>query len=197
MTWLHGGPVWRIIVEISAVLFCVVKVMGSSVRYEIISNWSRMVNVSFLCNAKLKSALDWSGIIERNQNYFVSSSSSAVAQKQVTIHEQGGRRNGLAYIGFPGLFLLFLPPSGQCMAGLSSWFVFFPPQNSNVAGSAKWAQIRKMPNYSIIRRTNWIFSFATTTWYICLLAYTVKNVSVIVKHYGTTYPNSPLSVWCS
>ena len=155
---VHDGPVWRIIIGFSAVLFCVVKVKGSSVRYETISNWSRMVNVSFLCNAKLKSALDWSGIIERNQNYFVSSSFSAVTQKQVTIHEQGGRRNGLAYIGFPGLFLIFSPPSGPCMAGLrAADLFFFPPQNSNVAGSAKWAQIRKMPNYSIIRRTNWIF----------------------------------------
>ena len=70
-----------------------------------------------------------------------------MAQKQVTIHEQGGRRNGLAYIGFPGLFLLFLPPSGPCMAGLhAADLFFFPPQNSNVAGSAKsakWAKIRK------------------------------------------------------
>ena len=70
-----------------------------------------------------------------------------MAQKQVTIHEQGGRRNGLAYIGFPGLFLLFLPPSGLCMTGLRAAICFFPPQNSNVAGSAKWAQIRKIPNY--------------------------------------------------
>ena len=123
----HDGPVWRIIIEFSAVLFCVLKVMGSSVRYETISNWSRMVNVSFLCNAKLKSALDWSGIIERNQNYFVSSSFSAVAQKQVSIHEQGGRRNGLAYIGFPGLFLLFLPPSGPCMAAARKKGVCFFP----------------------------------------------------------------------
>ena len=129
LTLVHGGPVWRIIVEISAVLFCVVKVKGSSGWIETISNWSRMVNLSFLWNAKLKSALDWSGIIERNQNYFVSSSSSAVAQKQVTIHEQGGRRNGLAYIGFPGLFLLFSPPSGPRMARFMSrkkGFFFLP-----------------------------------------------------------------------
>ena len=115
---MHGEPVWRIIVRFSSVLFCVVKVMGSSGWFGTMCNQSRMVNVWILCIAKLKSALDWSGIIERNQNYFVSSSFSAVAQKQVTIHEQGGRRNGLAYIGFPGLFLLFLPPSGPCMAGL-------------------------------------------------------------------------------
>ena len=50
-----------------------------------------------------------------------------MAQKQVTIHEQGGRRNGLAYIGFPGLFLLFLPPSGPCMAGLRAAGLFFFP----------------------------------------------------------------------
>ena len=194
---MHGGLVWRIIIQFHSILFFIVRVMGSSGWFGTMCDQSRMVNVWFLCNAKLKSALDWSGIIERNQNYFVSSSFSAVAQKQVSIHEQGGRRNGLAYIGFPGLFLLFLPPSGPCMAGLcAADLFFFPPQNSNVAGSAKWAQIRKIPNYSIIRRTNWIFSFATTTWYICLLAYTVKNVSVIVKHYGTTYPNSPLSVNC-
>ena len=55
-----------------------------------------------------------------------------MAQKQVTIHEQGGRKNGLAYIGFPGLFLLFLPPSGPCMAGLRAarkkrgWFFSLP-----------------------------------------------------------------------
>ena len=98
-------------------------------------------------------------------------------------------------LDFQDSFFFFCPPQAHVWLDYAQLVCFFsPPQNSNVAGSAKWAQIRKMPNYSIIRRTNWIFSFATTTWYICLLAYTVKNVSVIVKHYGTTYPNSPLSV---
>ena len=100
-------------------------------------------------------------------------------------------------LDFQDSFFFFCLPQAHVWPLLEKkGFVFFPPQNSNVAGSAKWAQIRKIPNYSIIRRTNWIFSFATTTWYICLLTYTVKNVSVIVKHYGTTYPNSPLSVHC-
>ena len=116
---LHGGLVWRIIIQFHSILFFIVRVMGSSGWLGTMCDQSRMVNVWFLCNSKLKSALDWSGIIERNQNYFVSSSFSAVAQKQVSIHEQGGRRNGLAYIGFPGLFLLFLPPSGSCMARCS------------------------------------------------------------------------------
>ena len=119
--------VWRIIIQFHSILFFIVRVMGSSGWFGTMCDQSRMVNVWFLCNSKLKSALDWSGIIERNQNYFVSSSSSAVAQKQVTIHEQGGRRNGLAYIGFPGLFLLFLPPSGPCMAAARKKGVCFFP----------------------------------------------------------------------
>ena len=124
---MHGGLVWRIIIQFHSILFFIVRVMGSSGWFGTMCDQSRMVNVLFLCNSKLKSALDWSGIIERNQNYFVSSSSSAVAQKQVTIHEQGGRRNGLAYIGFPGLFLLFLPPSGPCMAAARKKGVCFFP----------------------------------------------------------------------
>ena len=71
---------------------------------------------------------------------------------------------------------------------------FSPPQNSNVAGSAKWAQIRKIANYSIIRKTNLIFSLAIATWHTSPLFKTIRIMSISTKYYGTTCPNSPLCV---
>ena len=81
-----------------------------------------------------------------------------MAQKQVTIHEQEGGEMVWLILDFQDSFFFFCPPQAHVWLDYAllekKGFVFFPPQNSNVAGSAKWAQIRKMPNYSIIRRTN-------------------------------------------
>ena len=68
--------------------------------------------------------------------------------------KEGGEMVWLILDFQDSFFFFRLPQAHVWLLLEKKVFVFFPPQNSNVAGSAKWAQIRKMPNYSIIRRTN-------------------------------------------